>query len=360
MDLVALLKQLTETPGLTGFEQAIRGEIEAIWSPLADEIASDTLGNLIAIKRGSGSEPRRKLMLASHMDEIGLMVARIRGAFLSVTEIGGVDIRLLLGQPVTVHGRRDLPGVVGSRPPHLLAAGEADKLVPWDDLVVDVGLPAEEVAELVRVGDLISFRQQVREMLGGRVAAKALDNRASVAAITVCLEALQSRTHAWDVIAVATVQEEETLGGAKTSAFGLEPDVAIAVDVTFAEGPGVSSAESVPLGQGPTLGYGPNNHPGVHQGLAEAAKAIELPFHIEPMPRGSGTDAWAMEVVRSGVPTGVVSIPQRNMHMPVEVVDVKDIERAGRLLAEFAARLDENFVADKLAWDREPAEEDAA
>ena len=357
MELIPLLKKLTETAGLSGFEHTIREQVKAAWSPWVDEMQSDTLGNLIALKKGSGhaTRPRRKLMLASHMDEIGLMVTQIKGSFLSITRVGGVDLRLLLGQPVLVHGRRELPGVIGSRPPHLLTAGERDKPVPWDKLVVDVGLPADEVARLVRIGDLISFRVELQELLsaGGRVTAKALDNRASVVAIALCLEMLQTRSHTWDVLAVATVQEEETLGGAITSTYGVEPDVGIAIDVTFGKGPGTGNAETVSMDKGPAIGYGPNNHPGVHEGLVEAAKAIELPHQIEAMPRGSGTDAWMMEVSRSGVPTGVVSIPIRNMHMPVEMVVVKDMERTGRLLAEFAGRLDEDFVTKKLAWDRD-------
>jgi endoglucanase len=291
------------------------------------------------------------------MDEIGLMVTRVREGFLSITPVGGVDRRLVLGQPVLVHGRRDLPGVVGSRPPHLLGAAERDKLVAWEDLVVDVGLPAEEVTELIRVGDLVSFRRSLRELADGRVAAKALDDRASLAAIAVCLENLQSRTHAWDVVAVATVQEEETFAGAITTAYQLEPDVAIAIDVTFGDGPDVSGPEVFPLDKGPAIGFGPNIHPGVHQTLLDAARAIEMSTQIEPMPRGSGTDAWAIQVVRAGIPTGVVSIPVRNMHMPVELLAVKDVERTGRLLAEFAARLDDDFVSQTLAWDVEPAEE---
>jgi putative aminopeptidase FrvX len=147
------------------------------------------------------------------------------------------------------------------------------------------------------------------------------------------------------------VQEEETLGGAITSTYGLEPDVAIAVDVTFATGPGVSDDEGFAPDKGPTIGYGPSNHPGVHKGLVEAAEAIELPYQIEPMPQGDGTDAWMMEVSRSGVPTAMVGIPVRNMHMPVEVVALKDIQRAGRLLAEFSTRLDEAFVNERLVRD---------
>jgi len=356
MEMIPVLKKLTETAGLSGFESGIREVIQELWSPWVDKVWTDTMGNLIAVKHGRGPEPRNKLMLASHMDEIGLMVTRVQGSFLSITELGGVDLRLLLGQPVLVHGRRELPGVIGSRPPHILNPSERDKLVPWDKLVVDVGLPAEEVAQLVRVGDVISFRQEMQELLGGRVAGKALDNRVSVVAIAACLETLQTRQHQWDIYAVATVQEEETLGGAKTSAYGIDPQLGIAVDVTFGDGPGVSSNDSYTLGKGPTIGYGPNAHPGVHQALVEAAKAIEMSYHVEPMPRSSGTDAMAMQIVRSGVPTGVVGIPLRNMHMPVEVVAIKDVERVGRLLAEFATRLDDKFIAEKLCWDREECE----
>ena len=357
MDLIPLLKRLTETPGLSGFEQGIREQIQATWVSLVDEIRTDTLGNLIALKRGRGAEPRRKLMIAAHMDEIGLMVTQVKGSFLSITQVGGQDPRVLLGQPVLVHGRRDLPGVIGSRAPHVLSAEDRDKLVPWEKLVVDVGLPADELAQQVRVGDLITFRQELTELQGGRITGKALDNRASVAAIAVCLETLQSRTHDWDLLVVATVQEEETLAGALTSTYQIVPEVGIALDVTFGDGPGVDKSETMSLGKGPSIGYGPNNHPGVHQGLVDAAKAIELPYQVEPMPRGAGTDAWAMEVVRCGIPTCVVSIPLRNMHMPVEVAEIKDIERVGRLLAEFTTRLDEDFM-DKLAWDQDAAAEE--
>ncbi len=249
--------------------------------------------------------------------------------------------------------------MIGSRPPHLLKKGERDKLVAWEDLVVDVGLPADRVSELVRVGDLISFRQDLIELgSGGRLVGKAMDNRASVVAIAVCLDLLQSRLHQWDILAVATVQEEVTFGGAITSAYGVEPDVGIAIDVTFATGPGVSEADGAyPLGKGPAIGYGPNIHPGVYTALTEAAQAIEMAYKIEPMPRMSGTDAMGMQVSRSGLPTGVLSIPVRNMHMPVEIATVKDIQRVGRLLAEFAVRLDEDFVTEKLAWDRDEEED---
>ncbi|MBN1317878.1 MAG: M20/M25/M40 family metallo-hydrolase [Anaerolineales bacterium] len=353
-DIIQLTKRFTQASGLSGFEHPIRDEITAVWTPLVDEIRTDTLGNLIAIKKATNSingKKRSTIMLASHMDEIGMIVTRIRGSFLSIANLSGIDMRYLLGQPVWVHGRETLPGVVGSRPPHLLTEDDREKLVPLEKMVVDVGLSADKVESLVSVGDTISFRQETRQLLGDRITGKALDNRISIVALTICLEILQTRAHQWDVAAVATVQEEGTMAGIITGAYGINPDVGLAMDVTFADGPGVSSHEVMALNKGPTIGIGPSNHPGIHRTLVETAKSVELLYQIEPNPTGTGTDAWAMEVVRAGIPTGLIGIPIRNMHMPVEIADVRDIDRAGRLVAEFITRLDDTFIAEQLAWD---------
>ncbi len=154
---------------------------------------------------------------------------------------------------------------------------------------------------------------------------------------------MQQRQHAWDVLAVATVQEEETLLGAATSAFALQPDVAIAIDVTFGTQHNADGVETFALGKGPTVNIGPNMHPKMTQGLLAAAKRIELDARLEPLPGHSGTDGWAIQTARSGIPTGIVAIPLRSMHTPVETVAIKDIERTGRLLAEFIRGLDEEF-----------------
>jgi endoglucanase len=171
-----------------------------------------------------------------------------------------------------------------------------------------------------------------------------------VAALTHCLQVLQGRQLDWDLWAAATAQEEETLGGAATSAFQLRPTLAVAVDVTFAAGPGSPTHSTYPLGKGVTLGWGPNVHPGLYKAFVEIADRLEIPYKLEPMPRHSGTDAMALQVAAEGIPTMVVSIPLRYMHTPVEVVSLKDITRTGRLLAEFAAQLDSKFM-DTLSWD---------
>jgi endoglucanase len=225
-------------------------------------------------------------------------------------------------------------------------------VAPVDELLIDTGLSAERLADLVRVGDVVSAAQPPRQLQGDYLAATYLDNRASVVAVTECLDALQHRPHGWDVVAVATVQEETRLLGAFTSAFALRPQLAIAIDVT--QGTGSASKDfsdkTYPLGGGPVLGLGPNIHSKLHGAIKSVAEKMEMPHTLEAMPTHSGTDAFAMQVAREGIPTMVVSIPLRNMHTPVEIVAVKDVVRVGRLLAEFIAGLTPEFM-ETLALD---------
>lgn len=350
-DLAPLLKKLISTAGLSGYETPVRQLIEESWRPLTDELSASRLGSLHALKRGAQSgEPRRHVLIATHMDAIGLMVTRIVDGFLYVTQIGGIDARVLPGQPVTVFGREELPGIVVAPPAHLLPDEARNGVVPLDKLMVDTGLPPRRVAQLVRPGALVAFAQPPLELGGDLLAGHSLDNRASVAALTHCLEELQTRTHLWDVWAVATAQEEETLGGAATSAHDLRPDLAIAIDVTFGKEPNSPAHKTQELNKGPVLGWGPNIHPGLHKALKQAADRLEMPTQLEVHTRHSGTDAHALQVAAEGIPTMVVSIPLRYMHTPVEVIHLKDVTRVGRLLAEFIAGLDAAFM-EKLVWD---------
>ena len=355
MDTTALLKQLSQTSGISGHETEIRSVVLHEWGRWTVETRVDKVGNALAVRRGvprRGAEyrgtdrtaaPHRSIMLATHMDEIGLMVAGVKQGFMHVVALGGVDARILPGQEVIVHGRRDLPGLIASTPPHLLKAADRNKVVPLDQLWIDVGLPARQVERLVQVGDLVSLRRSVIELKNGLLAGKAFDNRASVAAVAVCLEQLQQIQHQWDVLAAATVQEEVSYLGATSSAFALRPDVAIAIDVTFAKQHDADVVETFALDKGPTINVGPNMHPRMVQGLRAAAKRLELETRLEPLTGHSGTDGWAIQVAREGIPTGIVAIPIRSMHTPVETVAIADIERAGRLLAEFIRGLDEEF-----------------
>ena len=349
MQIAPLLKKLSEARGVSGYEAEVREIVVEEFGRYADEVRTDKLGNVIALKRGAGEEPRRRIMLAGHMDEIGLMVTRLEKGFLRFTSVGGFDERTLLGQEVTVHGRRDLPGIIGSRPPHVLPREEREKTIAMDKLFIDVGVSQEELERLVRVGDLATLRREFIQLKGGLVAGKALDDRTAVAAILVCLEGLVPVRHAWDVYAVATVQEEVGMRGAITSAYGLAPDAAIAIDATFGKQPGVSEAETVEMGKGPAIAFGPNVHPRLYEALVEAAQELEIPYQVEPVPGRSGTDAWAIQVTREGIPTALLGIPVRHMHTSVETVSLKDVERTGRLMAGFIGKLGEEFM-EKLSW----------
>lgn len=353
-ELKVFLKSLLSLPGLSGYEEPVRAVIAEAWKPLVTEMNTSRIGSLHGLKAGIGAEPRRRILLSAHMDAIGLIVTGITGGLIRFTEIGGVDPRILPGQPVTVHSRRELPGIVVQPPGFLLPDEQASsKAVEMKYLFVDTGLRPAEVEELVRVGDLISFASEPVELSDDLLTGHSLDNRASVAAVTACLQELQHIQHDWDVWAVASVQEEETLGGAYTSPFDIHPDLAIAIDVTFARGPGSPSDYSTfPLGKGITLGIGPNIHPAFYKRFKDLAERLDMPFHDDLMPRMSGTDAMGIQMVAEGIPTMVLSIPIRYMHTPVEIVSLKDIARAGHIMAQFIAELQPDTM-DHLRWDDE-------
>ena len=341
LDLKEHLKTMVEAHGPSGYEAPVREIIREAWRGFIDEMEQDGLGSLIGIKRAASPiNPPRKIMLAAHMDEIGLIVREVVDGFLYVQSLGGIDNRLMLAQPVLVHGKRPLPGIIGTAPPHRLSAEERKNYPTMDALVVDVGLPAGEVAELVSIGDVITPDLPMMDLQGKRVASKAMDDRSCVAAITVCLDMLQSMQHQWDVYAVATVQEEMGLYGATTAAYQIQPDVAIALDVTFAQQPGVGDDDSIELGGGPGIGVGPNFHRQLNRELMDTAEYHEIKFQEEPTPRPGGTDAAAIQVSRTGVPTALVSIPVRNMHSPVEIICLSDLANAAKLVAETVARID--------------------
>ncbi|MBX3049887.1 MAG: M42 family metallopeptidase [Caldilineaceae bacterium] len=334
-----LLKELTELPGIAGHEEAIRARLVELFTPLTDEVRTDALGNVIALKRGTGGAGQR-LMLAAHMDEIGLVVTKLDRGFLRFTTIGGINERVLPSQEVIVHGRRDLPGIVASRPPHVLSPASRKENIPSSELFVDVGLLPAELAEAVSVGDVISIQRETIQLGKDKATGKAFDNRASLVALILALHQLQKMRHAWDIYAVATVQEEIGLRGAITSTFGIAPDVGIALDLTFAVQPGANSDETLAWDKGAAIGLGPNIHPKIYEQLVETAKSQEIPYVVEVLAGNSGTDAWAMQVTQAGIPTGLLSIPARNMHTPGEMLVLADIERTARLLAAFAAGLD--------------------
>ncbi len=350
MDLVRLMKSLSNAVGVSGHEDEVRALVRQSLETSCDEIRQDAMGNLIGLRRGQqrrGECNRRRIMVAAHMDEIGLMVKRLDEGFIRFTQVGGYDVRILPGHAVIVHGRKALPGVIGCLPPHTTDGSK--RAVPMDELFIDVGLSASALFKQVAVGDLVTIDVSCGKLNGDLLCGKAMDDRAGVVAMITCMDALSRMPHDWDVYGVATVQEEIGLRGAFTSTYGVAPDVGIAVDVGFGKQPGVPEERQEILGKGPTLTIGPNIHPALFKHLKDTAEHNEIPVQCSVSAGGTGTDANAMQITRAGIPAVLLSIPIRNMHTPVETLSVKDLRRCARLIALAIADMGPDFL-DTLTW----------
>lgn len=341
------LKQLVETPSPTGFEEPAAALVRERLAGVADEVATDTMGSVRAVLEGRDAGAP-SLMLAAHMDEIGLMVTYISDeGFLSVASLGGVDAAILPGMRVDVHtASGTLRGIVGRKPIHLIEPDERKNVTPIDKLVIDLGMPAKRVKKLVMVGDVITFGVGFERFGKNMAVSRAFDDKAGVWVAVRVLETLAKEGRApGDFIVAATVQEEIGTRGAITSAYGLDPDVAIAFDVTHAtDYPGIDKTKygKIVCGEGPVIARGPNINPAVFERLVAAAEAEGLPYQIEAEPGVTGTDARSIQISRGGVPTGLVSVPLRYMHTPTEVVSLDDLDATVKLLARFARDLDED------------------
>ena len=339
------LKDLLETPSPTGFEVPAADLVRERLTGTADEIRTDVMGSVHALLAGNGSGP--SLMLAAHMDEIGLMVTYISDeGYLSIAAIGGVDAAILPGLRVDVHTASvTLRGVVGRKPIHLIKADERKAVTPIDQLVIDLGMPGKDVKELVSVGDPITFGVGYERFGKHMAVSRAFDDKVGVWVAVRVLERLAKAGRACgDFIACATVQEEIGTRGATTSAYGVNPDVAVAFDVTHAtDYPGIDKSKfgDFACGGGPVIARGPNINPLVFERLVAAAKKEGIPYQIEAEPSVTGTDARAIQVARGGIPCGLVSVPLRYMHTPTEVVCLKDLQATVDLLVRFALDLGE-------------------
>jgi putative aminopeptidase FrvX len=344
LDARECLLRLCEVPGPSADEDAVAAFVRSQARDLADAFATDAVGNLTLVRRGADEQGAR-VMLAAHMDEISLLVQRVDDhGFIRLSAAGGFDPRTLLGQEVVVHGRQQLHGVIGAKPPHLTSPAERKKAVPLKDLFVDFGMPADRVRELVRVGDRITLHRETRALAGERISGKAMDDRASVVAVLLCLEELarlQVRAHTY---AVATVQEEIGCKGARVAAHGLCPDLAIAIDVCHGDSPGVPDDRTFKLGEGPVLTCGPHIHPKLFERLQSVARRENIAVQVEYEPGATSTDADPIAIAQEGIPTALVSIPLRYMHTSVETVDLGDVRRAGVLIARFIASIDSALV----------------
>jgi putative aminopeptidase FrvX len=346
----AILRTLLTAPGPSGYEAAAATAWRDAAAAFA-EVSVDTVGSSVARVKGTGGGPL--LAIVGHIDEIGVLVSHIDDdGFLRFVGVGGWDPIILVGQRVTLLTRGgSIDGVIGKKPIHLMKDEDRKRVPELKDLHIDVGAKdGEQARSLVRVGDAGVIAGEPVELPNGRIVSRSLDNRLGCyIAYEAARLVAQDGGAPGDVAAVAAVQEEITFAGSRTTTYALEPDVAIVVDVTFAtDQPGIELGELTQdkLGSGPTLLRGSTLHPRVFELLHEAAEAERIPFTVSTTANRTGTDADAVHVSRGGVPTGVVSIPLRYMHSPVEMVQLDDVENAARLIAAFARRLgpDTTFV----------------
>ena len=347
MSLVEVLEKLSNANGVTGKEDQVRNLMKQYLKPYVDEIREDRLGNLIAFKKGKKDAPT--VMIAAHMDEVGLMIKNIKKkGFLQFTKIGGIDDRILLAQKVVVHTHKGpLAGVVGSKPVHIQTEAEKKKAIEADKLFIDVGARDKEEAEKMgaQVGDVVSFDTKFVQLSKDAVLGKAFDDRTGCAVMVEVMRRLQNCD--CNVYAVGTIQEEVGLRGATIAAFQVDLDVAFALDVTVAgDTPGVGEGEApARMGEGPVLTVadaGLITHPKVLRLLMDSAKDNKIPYQLETGIRGS-TDAARIALSREGVPCGVVSVPARYIHSPAAILNPDDMEKSVRLVVAAIGDIPKQF-----------------
>ena len=339
------LRQASKVPGVTGNEGAIAAFVAEAFRPYADEISVTPLNCVIAHKKGSGP----KVMICAHLDEIGMMVSKIEeDGCLRLQRVGGVDPRVLPGMRVRVFTKDgERMGVVGATPPHLLKDEERKNNYTFDNLFVDMGMPAKSVRETVRVGDTVCFESRYVPLLNGRVSTKTADDRACVAIMLEAAQRLQSMRHEADLYFVATCQEEIGSYGALTAGYALAPDYGVAFDVCHADTPG-APANSTSRITSLVSSKGPFIQPYLEKKLEETAKNNGVELQIAVDPRDTSTDADELSTVRAGVPTVLLSLPIKYMHTNVETLDTHALHEGARLLAHYLA--DINGEWEEALW----------
>ncbi len=339
------LQDLLAAPGPSGYEGPVRSAWVDEVRTYADAVEVDVHGNAIASFNAQGA-PR--VMLAGHMDELGFQIIYIdEKGYLYFDTIGGFDLGMVPGRKVRIHTRNGpILGVLGKKPIHLMRGDERNKVPAKHELWIDIGAESgDEAKEVVDIGDPVTYDSNFEVLRGDLIVSRATDNKAGAWVVAEAMRRVAKAKKACQaaLFSVATVQEEVGLRGAKTSAYGVDPMVGIAVDVTWAmDHPGVDKRQvgECLLGGGPVINRGANINPIVFDRLVSVAKKRKIPHQIMAEPGGTGTDANAIQLSRAGVAAGLVSLPQRYMHTPVEVVSLKDLDNAAKLLAEFVLALE--------------------
>lgn len=340
------LFDLLAVPSPSGYEAPAQAITKAFLAGVCDEIKGDVNGNLIALKKGSG---KKKIMIVGHADEIGFIVSYIdESGFVYVKTLGGFDVNLLPGLRVDIHHDKQIVrGIIGKKPIHMMRGSDDNPKLKIEDLWIDIGAKDKQDAlSKVAIGDIITYSSQIEQLSDDLIVSKATDNKVGVYVAAAVMQELAKKKIKANYYAVASVGEETTMKGAGTSAYLIQPDIAIAVDVTFTSDiPGADKRVfgEVGLGKGPTLTLGAALHPAVNDKLIELAKKHDIPLQIEISPSRTGTDADAIHALRTGTATAVIGIPNRYMHSPNEVISLGDLDKAVSLLTEFVKSIDDKF-----------------
>ena len=342
MELRETIAALCAAQGPSGFEDHAAAAAAEVLRPLVDELHTDVLGNLIGVRR-CGKENAPLVMLDAHLDQIGLIVTGYEGPFLRFACLGGVDPRMLPALEVEILTKDRMQfGVIDVLPPHVLSEADRSKPIPMDKLYIDAGFSSEEEARAaVPQGTPVCFRTPCFSMGEHQICSRSLDDRSCAAVLLAVAEKIREKKLSVDVAIHLAVQEEVGGGGALTGTYALHPDYGVAVDVTFAETPETPKNKAMRLNGGPAIGVGPYISRRISDRMETLAKERGIPYQIEVMGRGTGTDADEIQTSREGVVTGVVSLPLKYMHTPVEVIDLRDAQATVELLCAWLETLGE-------------------
>ncbi len=333
MDIKSALKSLTEKIGVSGNEFAASNAAAELLRQYAEDVEVDAFGNVTGFVR-SVKKGAKTLLLDAHIDQVGYIVTNIDDkGFLSLGACGSPDVKTLLAQSVTVHGKKDIAGVVSTLPPHVQKDGGAPEI---GNVSVDVGMTKAQAEEIISLGDRVTVNSRFRELCGSIVSAPAIDDRSGVCAILEALDMLKGEETAFDIAVCFSAQEETGERGSKQAAFRISPDECIAVDVSFGRTPDSDPKDTAELGSGVMIGFSAALDKGMSAYLRELAKRRKIPFTEEIMPGSTGTNADAIGVSGSGVRCCTLSFPIRYMHTPVECADIRDIEATAKLIREYA------------------------
>ena len=340
MSLADKIKKLTNAYGVSGDEFRISKIAAELMAPYCDRVEIDDFGNVLGY-RDCGITGAKTVMLDAHIDQIGFLITEVtEEGFLRFTTVGGVDQRMLLGSELTVLTKKGpILGIVAAIPPHLQKDGDDKKSVPIPEMVVDIGMTGEQAKKVVRVGDYMAFANDAMELQGDALCGKAFDDRACLVCLLHTMDLLQGKPLAVNVVVSASTKEETGFQGGISAGFKVQPEYAIAVDVTHAR-TGDAPEVICKLGDGPDIDVGSNSNPKFARKMIEVARAKQIPHTVTACPSASGTNAWPIQMQGQGVTTLVVSLPLKYMHSPVEMLRMSDVKNVGKLIAAFIENFD--------------------